>query len=102
VDIKRKERRPRLSMYAFQFFFYLFFDGFIQMMISNDTDRFTIAIDAIKGGAKVNQTVSAYAHEKCSLLKHLRQKEKDYLYFHGKGAVASLGSKTMADCRLRS
>ena len=61
-----------------------------QMMISNDTDRFAIAIDAVKGGAKVNQTVSAYAHEKCSLLKHLRQKEKDYIHFHGKGAVISL------------
>lgn len=57
------------------------------MMITNDTDRFTIAIDAIKGGAKVNNTVCAYAHEKCSLLKHLRQKEKDYLYTHGKGRI---------------
>jgi hypothetical protein len=57
------------------------------MMISNDTDRFTIAIDAVKGGAKVNQAVSAYAHEKCSLLQHLRQKERDYIYFHGEGAV---------------
>jgi xylulose-5-phosphate/fructose-6-phosphate phosphoketolase len=54
------------------------------MMIANDTDRYTIAIDAIKGGAKVNDTVCAYAHEKCSLLKHLRQKERDYIYLHGK------------------
>jgi len=61
------------------------------MMIANDTDRFTIAIDAIKGGAKVNQTVSAYAHEKSSMLKHLRQKEKDYIYLQGKGMVALLG-----------
>lgn len=76
----------------FQFFWITFWWVFIQMMITNDTDRFTLAIDAIKGGAKVNQTVSAYAHEKCSMLKHLRQKEKDYIYYHGKGAVALLGS----------
>jgi len=55
------------------------------MMISNDTDRFTVAIAAIKGGAQVNERVAAYSHEKCSYLKHLRQKERDYIYEHGKG-----------------
>jgi hypothetical protein len=59
------------------------------MMMANNTDRFAVAIDAIKGGAKVNQTVSAYAHEKCSLLKHLRQKEKDSSYIHGTGTIES-------------
>jgi xylulose-5-phosphate/fructose-6-phosphate phosphoketolase len=62
------------------------------MMIANNVDRFAIAIDAIKGGAKVNQIVSVYAHEKCSLLKHLRQKEKDYIYSFGKGEIESLVS----------
>jgi hypothetical protein len=60
------------------------------MMIVNSVDHFAIAIDAIKGGAKVNQNVSVYAHEKCHLLKHLWQKEKDYLYSFGKGVIESL------------
>ena len=59
-------------------------------MIANDTDRFTVAIAAIKGGAQVNERVAAYSHEKCSYLKHLRQKERDYIYEHGKGMYKTL------------
>jgi len=59
-------------------------------MISNDTDRFTVAIAAIKGGAQVNERVAAYSHEKCSYLKHLRQKERDYIYENGKGMCKAL------------
>ncbi|KAF9533738.1 phosphoketolase [Crepidotus variabilis] len=55
------------------------------MMISNDTDRFSVAIAAIRGGAKFNDRIAAFAHEKCSYLKHLRQKERDYIYANGKG-----------------
>lgn len=55
------------------------------MMISNSTDRFSVAIAAIKGGAQVNPRVAVYSHEKCSLLKHMRQKEREYIYAHGKG-----------------
>ncbi len=55
------------------------------MMISNDTDRFGVAIAAIKGGALVNARVAAYTHEKCALLQHMKAKEKEYIYKHGEG-----------------
>jgi xylulose-5-phosphate/fructose-6-phosphate phosphoketolase len=54
------------------------------MMISNGTDRFSVAIAAIKGGGQVNPHVAVYSHEKCSLVKHMQQKEKEYIYTHGK------------------
>jgi len=54
------------------------------MMIANNTDRFTVAIAAVKGGARRNARVAAYAHEKCSYISHLRQKEKEYIYANGK------------------
>jgi len=55
------------------------------MMIANDTDRFGVAVAAIKGGALVNPRVAAYAHEKCALLQHMKAKEKEHIYKHGKG-----------------
>jgi len=54
-------------------------------MIANDTDRFGVAVAAIKGGALVNARVAAYAHEKCALLQHMKAKEKEHIYKHGKG-----------------
>jgi phosphoketolase len=57
------------------------------MMILNDTDRFGVAVAAIKGGALVNARVAAYAHEKCALLQHMKVKEEEYIYKHGKGWV---------------
>ena len=60
------------------------------MMISNGTDRFSVAIAAIKGGGQVNPHVGVYSHEKCSLVKHMQQKEKEYIYAHGKGKALSI------------
>ncbi|KAJ3494962.1 hypothetical protein NLJ89_g10704 [Agrocybe chaxingu] len=54
------------------------------MMISNSTDRFNVAVQAIRGGAVVNPKVALYAHERCSYLRHLRQKEKEYILANGK------------------
>ncbi|KAF4613835.1 hypothetical protein D9613_007622 [Agrocybe pediades] len=54
------------------------------MMIANETDRFSVAINAIKGGAKVNSKVAVYAHERCSYLNHLMQKEREYILKNGK------------------
>lgn len=54
-------------------------------MLCNRTDRFSIAYDAICRGAKFNPAVEVYAHERCSALRHLAQKEKDYIYANGKG-----------------
>jgi len=60
-------------------------DQIPQMMIANQTDRFSIAIHAIRGGAKVNNKVAAHAHETCSYLRHLMQKEREYILENGKG-----------------
>ncbi|KAF9048473.1 phosphoketolase [Panaeolus papilionaceus] len=54
------------------------------MMLANHTDRYTVAVNAIRGGALCNSKVSTYAHEKCALIRHLAQKEKDYIYANGK------------------
>jgi xylulose-5-phosphate/fructose-6-phosphate phosphoketolase len=54
------------------------------MMIANHTDRFTVAISAIRGGAQFNSKVAVYSHEKCSYLRHLMQKERAYILANGK------------------
>ncbi|KAF9474319.1 phosphoketolase [Pholiota conissans] len=54
------------------------------MMICNRTDRFSVAIAAIRGGARFNKKVAAYSHKLCSYLRHLAQKEKEYILANGK------------------
>ncbi|PPQ96252.1 hypothetical protein CVT26_005579 [Gymnopilus dilepis] len=54
------------------------------MMICNHTDRFSVAINAIRGGSQFNSKVAVDSHEKCSYLGHLRQKEKEYILENGK------------------
>jgi xylulose-5-phosphate/fructose-6-phosphate phosphoketolase len=54
------------------------------MMICNRTDRFSVAIAAIRGGARFNDRVAVYAHQKCSYLKHLVEKERVYILANGK------------------
>lgn len=54
-------------------------------MIANHTDRYSIATKAIRGGAKFNPVVASYAHEKISYLRHLREKEREYILANGKG-----------------
>ncbi len=78
-------------MYVLQYFSFLpVSDPANQMMISNSTDRFTVAIAAIKGGAQVNPRVAVDSHENCSLLKHMQRKEKEYIFSHGKGRHFSI------------
>jgi len=54
------------------------------MMICNHTDRFNVAINAIRGGAQFNSKVAVYSHQRCSYLRHLMQKEKEYILVNGK------------------
>jgi len=54
------------------------------MMICNRTDRFSVAINAIRGGAQFNSKVAVYSHQTCSYLRHLMQKEKEYILANGK------------------
>lgn len=55
-------------------------------MLCNRTSRLHVATAAIRGGAKHNPKVAVSAHEACSFLKHLAQKEKDYILTNGKGS----------------
>ena len=59
-------------------------------MLCNHTDRFSVAQDAIRRGAKFNPKVTVYAHERCTGLRHLGQKERDYIYANGKGHSPSI------------
>ncbi|KAG6902831.1 hypothetical protein C0995_010716 [Termitomyces sp. Mi166 len=54
------------------------------MMLCNHTSRFDVAIAAVRGGAQFNKRVAVDAHEVVSYLKHLVQKEREYIYKHGK------------------
>jgi len=55
------------------------------MMLSNHTSRFDVAIAAIRGGAAHNPKVAVAAHELESSIKHMVQKEREYIYKNGKG-----------------
>ncbi|KAF8154400.1 phosphoketolase [Pholiota molesta] len=54
------------------------------MMICNHTDRFSVAVAAIRGGSRFNKRVAAYSHKLCSYLRHLAQNEKKYILANGK------------------
>ncbi|KAF9000718.1 phosphoketolase [Cyathus striatus] len=54
------------------------------MMLCNHTSRFDVAIAAIRGGARHNPKVAVDAHKLCSHIRHVAQKEKDYIYANGK------------------
>ncbi|KAG6919201.1 hypothetical protein DXG01_008499 [Tephrocybe rancida] len=67
------------------------------MMLCNHTSRFDVAMAAIRGGAHFNERVAVDAHEIISFIKHLAQKEREYIYKHGKGVfhpsrVSNLGA----------
>jgi xylulose-5-phosphate/fructose-6-phosphate phosphoketolase len=57
----------------------------LQMMLANHTSRYHVAIAAIRGGARVNSRVAVDAHAKIAYLLHLAEKDKQYIYAHGKG-----------------
>lgn len=68
------------------------------MMLCNHTSRFDVAIAAIRGGALHNPKVAVSAHEHESFVKHLAQKERDYIYANGKGAFVMLIQASLMSC----
>ncbi|KAG6856505.1 hypothetical protein H0H87_003698 [Tephrocybe sp. NHM501043] len=54
------------------------------MMLCNHTSRYDVAIAAIRGGSHFNERVAVDAHGMISYIKHMGQKERDYIYKHGK------------------
>lgn len=67
------------------------------MMLCNHTSRYDIAAVAIRGGALHNPRVAVDAHKLESYVKHLAQKEKDYIYENGKGASCLSCSEIYTD-----
>ncbi|KAJ7593396.1 phosphoketolase [Mycena floridula] len=53
------------------------------MMLSNQTSRYDVAVAAIRGGALHNSRLAVSAHSTESYIKHLRQKTKDYILANG-------------------
>lgn len=53
------------------------------MMICNRTSRYDVALAAVRGGALHNPKVSVKAHEAQSYIKHLRQKDREFIYANG-------------------
>ncbi|KAG5647371.1 hypothetical protein DXG03_000439 [Asterophora parasitica] len=54
------------------------------MMLCNHTSRFDVCIAAISEGARFNPRVAVDAHQLVSFIKHYAQKERDYIFAHGK------------------
>lgn len=57
------------------------------MMLQNHTSRYDVAAAAIRAvaGSKVNPQVDVDAHAMISYVKHLAEKDKDYIYRFGAG-----------------
>ena len=54
-------------------------------MLCNHTSRYDVAIAAIQGGALHNSKVAVSAHQTVSYLKHIAQKDKEYILANGQG-----------------
>ena len=53
------------------------------MMLMNETSRYHIAVEAVRSAALLNPRVEIDAHKTISSIKHLAQKDKDYIHAHG-------------------
>ena len=57
----------------------------LDMMLLNGTSRYDVAQAAVRGGALSNPDVQVKAHEVVSYLKHLEEKDREYIYKNGAG-----------------
>ncbi|GJE94524.1 phosphoketolase family protein [Phanerochaete sordida] len=55
----------------------------LDMMLQNHTSRYHVAESAVRGGSLFNERVQVRSHEIISELRHLAQKDKEYIYEHG-------------------
>ncbi|KAI0694589.1 XFP N-terminal domain-containing protein [Cytidiella melzeri] len=55
----------------------------LDMMLQNCTSRYDVAQAAVRGAAVGNQDVQVRAHEVISELKHMKQKDTEYIYKNG-------------------
>jgi xylulose-5-phosphate/fructose-6-phosphate phosphoketolase len=57
----------------------------LDMMLQNCTSRYDVAQAAVRGAASTNPDVQVRAHEVISELKHMKEKDKAYVYKNGAG-----------------
>lgn len=57
----------------------------LDMMLLNGTSRYDVAQAAVRGAALSNADVQVVAHEVISELKHLKEKDREYIYKNGAG-----------------
>ena len=68
----------------------------LDMMLQNHTSRYNVAEAAVRGAAKVNDKVQVVSREVIAELKHMAEKDKEYIYKTGAGAY--LIHCTCRDC----
>lgn len=57
----------------------------LDMMLQNSTSRYDVAQAAVRGGALNNPDVEVLSHQIISELKHMKEKDSEYIYKHGDG-----------------
>lgn len=55
----------------------------LDMMLQNHTSRYHVAEAAVRGGSRFNERVQVRSHELISELRHMVQKDKEYIYQNG-------------------
>ncbi|KAI0806344.1 D-xylulose 5-phosphate/D-fructose 6-phosphate phosphoketolase [Irpex lacteus] len=61
----------------------------LDMMLLNGTSRYDVAQAAVRGAALSNADVQVVAHEVISELKHLKEKDREYIYKNGADPVGT-------------
>ena len=57
----------------------------LDMMLQNHTSRYHVAEVAIREGSKNNEKVQVRSHELISEIRHMAEKDKEYIYKNGAG-----------------
>ena len=64
----------------------------LDMMLQNHTSRYNVAEAAIRGGAVNNDKIKVRSHELISEIKHMAEKDKEFIYKNGAGEHIGLSS----------
>ena len=62
----------------------------LDMMLQNHTSRYHVAEAAVRGASRFNGRVQVRSHELISEIRHLAQKNKEYIYKNGTGESSSV------------
>ena len=67
-------------------------------MLANHTSRFHVATAAVRAAALRNEAVAVDAHKLEAQLKHMAEKERQYIYATGKGGLFCLRAARFSKC----